>query len=74
MKDDCIKKERVFPRIDLALCDRCGICVIQCPEETLEMTPQGPQLAEPATCTFCTRCEVVCPRHAVRCAYAIVWR
>lgn len=62
-----------LPRIDLDRCDRCGLCIQQCPANAVEMTPDGPVIARPADCDYCGDCEVVCPQRAIRCPYEIVW-
>ncbi len=65
--------ERAVPRIDLSRCNRCGRCVANCPTDAVEMTAQGPVIARPDNCSYCTECEVVCPENAIRCPYEIVW-
>ena len=66
-------KDRSLPRIDQSRCNRCGLCVEECPTGAVEMTPEGPVIARPADCVYCTDCEAVCPEDAVRCPYEIVW-
>ena len=62
-----------LPEIDRTLCDRCGICVQQCPTRAVEMGPEGPIVARPADCTYCAVCGEVCPRGAITITYEIVW-
>ncbi|MGD2164693.1 MAG: 4Fe-4S binding protein [Anaerolineae bacterium] len=62
-----------LPRISLNRCDRCGLCVGHCPSGAVEMTADGPVIARPSDCTYCTECEAVCPQGAIRCPYEIVW-
>ncbi len=63
----------VVPTIDRERCDACGLCVEQCPTSAVEMGPHGPVIARPEDCTYCTDCEAVCPRDAIRCPYEVVW-
>jgi NAD-dependent dihydropyrimidine dehydrogenase PreA subunit len=37
------------------------------------MTDEGPRIARPGDCTYCTDCEAVCPEGAIQCGYEIVW-
>jgi MinD superfamily P-loop ATPase len=62
-----------LPEINLALCNRCGACVAECPTGAVEMGPEGPFIARPVDCTYCTRCEAICPQRAITCTYEIVW-
>ena len=62
-----------LPDINLSLCDRCGTCVEQCPTGAVEMGPEGPFIARPFDCTYCARCETLCPQDAITCTYEIVW-
>ncbi len=62
-----------LPRIDLSRCNCCGRCAERCPTGAVEMRSNGPVIALPAQCTYCTDCEAVCPEDAIRCPYEIVW-
>ncbi len=62
-----------LPEINLALCDRCGVCVEQCPMGAVEMGDRGPFVARPGDCTYCATCDTICPQGAVTCAFEIVW-
>jgi ferredoxin len=62
-----------LPEIDLALCDRCGDCVEQCPTEAVEMGPEGPVVIRPADCDYCALCDAICSQGAITCVYEIVW-
>ena len=66
-------KALALPQISLDRCDRCGLCVEQCPTGAVEMAPAGPFIARPADCTYCTQCETLCPQGAILCPYEIVW-
>ena len=65
--------EWVLPEIDLQRCNRCGVCVDQCPTGAMEMGSGGPVIARPDDCTYCALCEGICPEGAIRCGYEIVW-
>lgn len=62
-----------LPDISYALCDRCGLCVESCPTHAVVMTSQGPSITRPAACTYCARCDAVCPRGAIVCSFVLVW-
>lgn len=62
-----------LPKIAGDLCDGCGACVVSCPTEAVDMGSDGPVIARPADCTFCTTCEAMCPRGAIRCEFEITW-
>ena len=62
-----------LPIISYAVCDRCGLCVEQCPTHAVVMTLQGPSITRPADCTFCAQCEAVCPQGAIACLFEVVW-
>jgi 2-oxoglutarate ferredoxin oxidoreductase subunit delta len=54
--------------VDIEHCKGCGICVVNCPTETLslakEVNGKGYNYAimvRPDKCTGCTNCAVVCP-------------
>ncbi len=57
-----------FIRIDDEKCNRCGICVTECPERVLEMGPSGtvPAITEFGRdlCIECGHCVAVCPEAA----------
>ncbi|MGD8998465.1 MAG: 4Fe-4S binding protein [Anaerolineae bacterium] len=62
-----------LPQINLNRCDRCGICVELCPKNAVELGVNGPDIARPEDCTYCTECEALCPQGAIACPYVIVW-
>ncbi len=62
------------PIFNYNLCTKCGLCVIGCPEDALQMTPKGPVLREPSICTYCTDCEELCPTGAIRVPLTVSWR
>jgi NAD-dependent dihydropyrimidine dehydrogenase PreA subunit len=64
----------VQPIIYYNLCTNCGLCVIGCPEDALQMTSKGPVLHEPTKCTYCTDCENLCPTGAIRTPLTVSWR
>lgn len=62
-----------LPEINWLLCDRCGMCVAQCPAAAVEMGPEGPVIARPEDCTYCAQCDAICPQGAISCSYEIAW-
>jgi MinD superfamily P-loop ATPase len=62
-----------LPEINLEQCNRCGTCVELCPTDAVEMGPQGPFIARPVDCTYCTLCDAICLQGAITCSYEIVW-
>ncbi len=68
-----MRKTWVVPTIDRERCDGCGMCVETCPTGAVELGAEGPVIVRPEDCTYCTDCEAVCPRDAIRCPYEVVW-
>ena len=62
-----------LPETDLAKCNRCGVCVDQCPAGAVEMGDDGPFFSRPLDCTYCAVCEAICPQGAIALVYEIVW-
>ena len=57
------------PTFDLALCDGCGQCAEECTFNEIKMVPQGDKKIPKANrmaCGACHRCDVMCPRGAIR--------
>lgn len=69
----CGVENWALPEIDTLLCDRCGVCVEQCPTGAVEMGEEGPIFVRPSDCAYCAVCEAICPQGAIACAYEIVW-
>jgi NAD-dependent dihydropyrimidine dehydrogenase PreA subunit len=55
-------------RIDVALCNGCGICVDTCSEDVLSIdeTLKKAVASYPEDCMQCAICELECPQHAIR--------
>jgi MinD superfamily P-loop ATPase len=51
--------------IELAKCDRCGICVSVCKADALLAVEGEPPRLIPFLCEGCGACAVVCPRSAI---------
>jgi ferredoxin len=72
-----------LPRVDMALCTRCGLCVEACRCHAIEMTDNGPAFhcgdlcAVESECPhggdcWCV-CQEVCPEGAIDCPFEIVF-
>ena len=60
------------PIIDRDKCDNCGLCVSVCGCGALVMLEGVLTTIEVEECRWCTICELVCPREAIRCPFEIV--
>ena len=47
-------------------CNKCGICVENCPGYVLTMTDSGPKVTYPDECWHCGGCRTNCPTDAVK--------
>ncbi len=66
-------KEWVLPKINLSLCNSCGICVDTCPTGAMELIDRRPVIVRPQECGYCGDCEGLCPEEAISLAYEIVF-
>jgi ferredoxin len=73
-----------MPRVDQALCTRCGACVDACPCHAIEMTDEGPVFHCGEACALghdCSHhggdcwcvCQEACPEDAIECPFEIVF-
>ena len=46
--------------VDLAVCDRCGLCLPLCPPEAIHLGFQD-LVVDRQTCTGCRKCVAPCP-------------
>lgn len=65
------------PRIDLAACSRCGLCLIVCPADAIERVPATdggwlPRIDD-QRCIGCDDCEQICPNLAIETPFEIVY-
>lgn len=57
------------PTFDLELCDGCGQCASECTFNEIKMVPHGDSqipVANRRSCGACHRCEIMCPRGAIK--------
>ena len=54
-------------KIDVNLCDGCGICENTCPMDVIRMDEKAKKakITYPEECTCCAMCERDCPKHAI---------
>lgn len=43
------------------LCDQCGVCADNCPEDAIQLENGAAFLVDPAACNGCGICVAVCP-------------
>lgn len=60
------------PIIDASLCDGCGACVDACHALAVELVNGKAVVVRPEDCDYCTDCESLCPKRAIRCPLEIV--
>ncbi len=53
------------PRVDAALCRRCGICLEACPAQCMILADKGPVAINTKACIRCFCCQELCPEGAV---------
>lgn len=53
------------PRIDRALCSRCGLCRTLCPEGGIDLDGEGFPVIDYRYCKGCLLCAAQCPRRAI---------
>jgi ferredoxin len=46
--------------VDLAVCDRCGLCLPLCPPEAIHLE-RNELTVDPGRCTGCRKCIAPCP-------------
>jgi ferredoxin len=51
--------------VDLAVCDRCGLCLPLCPPAAIRLA-FADLVVDAATCTGCRKCVAPCPVGALR--------
>ena len=55
--------------VDLAVCDRCGLCLPLCPPEAIHLA-LADLVVDPSACTGCRKCVAPCPVGALSMAAA----
>jgi formate hydrogenlyase subunit 6/NADH:ubiquinone oxidoreductase subunit I len=64
--------DKLMPKIDLAKCNGCGMCVERCPTRALAMRDARVFMVRPDLCSYCATCEDICPTEAIALPYQIV--
>jgi len=67
------KNLKLFPEIDISKCNQCGVCVLVCPTNTLQMVSQFPEINIHNACNTCFACENSCPTGAISIPFSIGW-
>ncbi len=53
-------------KIDLSLCNQCGLCEFNCPGDLIYSDQAGdPYLKYPEECWFCGACRMDCPKNCI---------
>ncbi len=60
-----MEPSNLMPRINLARCTGCGLCIDICPTQALSQVNQKAALSAPQNCTLCDICENICPEQAI---------
>ena len=58
------EKLKVKPKIDLELCDRCGLCREVCPVDAISIYKDKIEIDE-NSCIYCNACVRICPLNAL---------
>ncbi len=61
-----------LPKIDVAKCTGCGLCMESCPNVVLSLVDEIAVIANPKACEYTGRCQEVCPTKAISLSYEIV--
>jgi uncharacterized protein (DUF362 family)/NAD-dependent dihydropyrimidine dehydrogenase PreA subunit len=59
------------PKVDAALCCRCGICLDACPARCMTLADKGPVAINTKACIRCFCCQELCPEGAIHAHDAI---
>ncbi len=62
----------VIPVVDEELCDGCGACVEACHTNAVEIVNGKAAFVRAEDCDYCTDCESLCPKGAIKCPLEIV--
>ncbi|HCS38437.1 MAG TPA: 4Fe-4S ferredoxin [Anaerolineaceae bacterium] len=66
-------KRKIFLKISKSKCTQCGVCVLVCPTNTLQMVSQFPEIDINNACILCFACENSCPTGAISIPFTIGW-
>ncbi|HEY89366.1 MAG TPA: 4Fe-4S binding protein [Thermoflexia bacterium] len=67
-----MREKWALPKIDVARCTGCGLCVTRCPHAAVALVEGRPVFTHPRNCTYCGLCEEVCPTEAIVLTYQVV--
>jgi NAD-dependent dihydropyrimidine dehydrogenase PreA subunit len=56
----------ILVKINEELCDGCGTCVEQCPNQVFVVVDQKSQAQNSKDCMACYLCETACPKLAIK--------
>ena len=63
--------EWALPIINNDRCNGCGLCVVHCPTDAVEIIDAHPSIVRPSDCAYCGLCEDMCPEGAIELSYEI---
>jgi ferredoxin len=62
-----------LPKIDIARCIGCELCVRICPHKVLALVDNLPKIVNPEVCDYTGACQEVCPSGAISLIYEITF-
>jgi ferredoxin len=61
------------PKIDRQNCTGCMICEAVCPQHAIGADEAFPVVSDVNLCTFCGKCDDLCPTGAMQVPFVIRW-
>lgn len=62
-----------LPRIDIAKCIGCELCVRVCPNGALGLVNNAPAVTSPDACDYTGACQEICPTGAISLTFEIIF-